>query len=206
MFVCILLVYFINNALYYLTLIAYSMWIPQIIKNIYDDTYGPFSWHYVIGMSISRSFVPLYFLSTQDNFLSIEENRTFGTILVLYLILQIVGLLVQKKCGPRFFVPKKMHPQKYDYHREIPPEVLEQASNGRLECLICMEHVHVPQEDRLPPEVQLEEGAGGAEDDENENGPYVITPCNHIYHENCLSRWLECKFECPACRTTIPPL
>lgn len=187
------------------------MWVPQIFKNIKDDTYGLLSWHYVVGMSFSRAFVPIYFLSYEGNFLATRASKAFGFFLVLYLTLQILGLVVQKKFGPRFFVPKSMHPQKYNYHRDIPAEVLAQAENGRLECLICMEHVHVPQEDgeeggAVPAAARLEEGNGGPGTDDSAMGSYVITPCNHVYHEQCLSRWLECKFECPACRSTIPPI
>lgn len=193
--------------MYLLVILAYSMWVPQVFKNMSNDTYGPLSWHYVIGMSFSRMFVPLYFLSYNGNFLAIEGNKIFGAFLVIYVAFQVLALLAQKKLGPRFFVPKQIHPKKYDYHRMIPQEVLAQASNGRLECLICMEHVHVPQEEGdgegksigVSPS-QLEEGDG------SEMGPYVITPCNHVYHEQCLARWLECKFECPACRATIPPM
>ena len=32
------------------------------------------------------------------------------------------------------------------------------------------------------------------------------TPCNHIFHNICLEKWLEFKNECPYCRREIPPL
>ena len=30
-----------------------------------------------------------------------------------------------------------------------------------------------------------------------------ITPCNHLYHEMCLRRWLSTKTDCPLCKVTI---
>jgi E3 ubiquitin-protein ligase RNF139 len=30
-----------------------------------------------------------------------------------------------------------------------------------------------------------------------------ITPCNHLYHEMCLRKWLNTKTDCPLCKETI---
>jgi len=30
------------------------------------------------------------------------------------------------------------------------------------------------------------------------------TPCNHLFHNRCLEKWLEVKNECPYCRREIP--
>ena len=35
---------------------------------------------------------------------------------------------------------------------------------------------------------------------------YMLTPCNHLFHSNCLESWLANKSECPYCRQEIPPL
>jgi transmembrane E3 ubiquitin-protein ligase len=32
------------------------------------------------------------------------------------------------------------------------------------------------------------------------------TPCNHKFHEECLTQWLDVKLECPTCRAVLPPL
>ena len=31
----------------------------------------------------------------------------------------------------------------------------------------------------------------------------VRTPCNHVFHEHCLSRWLDTRDTCPVCRHDI---
>lgn len=35
---------------------------------------------------------------------------------------------------------------------------------------------------------------------------YMKTPCNHLFHSQCMEIWMEKKCECPSCRTKIPPL
>lgn len=71
-----------------------------------------------------------------------------------------------------------MLPPKYEYRRPIPPEMLENGECGT--CVICMS--------------------------ENSREDYLITPCNHMFHSQCLTRWMEEKMECPTCRKKIPEL
>eukprot|EP01125_Pyxidicula_operculata_P013452 TRINITY_DN4466_c0_g1_i1.p1 TRINITY_DN4466_c0_g1~~TRINITY_DN4466_c0_g1_i1.p1 ORF type:complete len:467 (-),score=57.26 TRINITY_DN4466_c0_g1_i1:31-1431(-) len=35
---------------------------------------------------------------------------------------------------------------------------------------------------------------------------YLVTPCNHVFHEACLREWMDRKLECPICRNVIPPI
>ncbi|KAJ6230305.1 dsc e3 ubiquitin ligase complex subunit 1 [Anaeramoeba flamelloides] len=68
-------------------------------------------------------------------------------------------------------------PKKYDYSHPIP----DRNSESDNTCVICMFEIDI------------------------ENQEYMITPCNHLYHKNCLAHWLEIKLECPSCRAVIPP-
>jgi len=35
---------------------------------------------------------------------------------------------------------------------------------------------------------------------------YMIAPCDHIFHKDCLVQWMEVKMECPICRQKLPSL
>lgn len=35
---------------------------------------------------------------------------------------------------------------------------------------------------------------------------YMLAPCDHIFHRNCLEQWMDVKMECPVCRKDLPPI
>ena len=35
---------------------------------------------------------------------------------------------------------------------------------------------------------------------------YMLAPCDHLFHRDCLMQWMDIKMECPICRTDLPPL
>ena len=37
----------------------------------------------------------------------------------------------------------------------------------------------------------------------NKNKQYMITPCNHVFHRECLEKWFSLKKECPNCRNDL---
>jgi len=42
--------------------------------------------------------------------------------------------------------------------------------------------------------------------DVNNQRGYMLGPCDHIFHKECLEQWMEVKMECPICRKTLPSL
>ena len=119
---------------------------------------------------------------------------------------QAAALLAQTRFGPRCFIAARFLPAKYDYHRALPKPAPAQgptlgpgaaaggavatASGGDVEtgdagveCVICMNAVDV---------------AGDAR-------ARMVTPCHHVFHSSCLTRWMDVKQECPTCRRPLPP-
>lgn len=35
-------------------------------------------------------------------------------------------------------------------------------------------------------------------------GTYMVTPCGHIFHADCLRQWFNVKMQCPTCRAPVP--
>ena len=42
--------------------------------------------------------------------------------------------------------------------------------------------------------------------DVNKRSGYMLTPCDHIFHKDCLMQWMDVKMECPTCRARLPAL
>ena len=32
----------------------------------------------------------------------------------------------------------------------------------------------------------------------------MVTPCDHVFHDECLQQWMDIKMECPTCRAALP--
>eukprot|EP01032_Pedospumella_encystans_P012847 gene12847-14830_t len=326
----------------------YSFWLPQAIYSAYTGTKHSFHPVYLIGVSLCHLFIPLYILGCPNNFLSLlsvyinpqylaematepDSHRSFHQqplssvsacwVLVIWMTVQVGLLMLQTALGPRFFIPKKWLPSKYDYKRPIPAHLCTAfpASNtsggngsssisgdnsgnntsrnesvgdisttgirsrssasspmasstnihgtnsgsrgswassysGGLQALFGYgrnnnsNSNHTGEDD----EVEMSEtgrllgdednnsrnnsnsnsnsssassasshptpGAGG---DTNPGGmdcaiccniihfhssDNLITPCDHVFHEECLQQWAHVKLECPVCRSVLPSL
>ena len=57
------------------------------------------------------------------------------------------------------------------------------SSDHTLDCVICYNAIDV----------------------QNRRG-YMLAPCDHIFHKDCLVQWMDVKMECPICRTELPSL
>jgi hypothetical protein len=192
----------------YLTVI-FSFWIPQIYCNISRECVKPLLPSYIIGTTISRLAFPLYFYGCPNNFVHAEPSTGYAVFLFIFVSAQAIILLLQNRFGPRFFIPKNFLPKQYDYFRPI-YSLLDEEDNTHVvgdkqsttvvnritnnlnannnesahifECVICMSPVD--------PVVSN----------------HMITPCNHVFHQQCLVQWMEQKLECPTCRRELPPV
>ncbi|CAM9287326.1 unnamed protein product [Choristocarpus tenellus] len=78
-------------------------------------------------MSLSRMAIPLYVYGCPNSFITLltedyRPNYRQCLALMLWMSVQVLVLLAQDRFGPRFFIPKRFLPTKYDYHRPLPPE------------------------------------------------------------------------------------
>lgn len=66
---------------------------------------------------------------------------------------------------------------------ETTMEICQNSSSPKFDCVICYNKIN----------------------SENRKG-YMLAPCEHIFHKDCLVQWMEVKMECPICRTRLPEL
>ena len=163
------------------------LYFHKIALNAYLDSSNPFEWPYIIGMSITRLALPVYLWTCQDNIAMVvlggatpmksgtgKPTAHLAVALIIWVAFQIGVQYIQQRWDPRFFVPARFLPVKYNYRRSDP------VAREEEDCVICMSEVTT------------------------EGTEHMITPCNHVYHAECLTRWMDVKMECPTCRAPLP--
>lgn len=212
----------------------FSFWVPQIIQNIITEAKRPLHKHYIYGMTLTRLVAPLYVYGVPNNFLK-EYNPKFESdvfmcqALIIWVGLQVAILLAQGKYGARFMIPARFLPPKFNYHRPIPESMLtalETASeNSQKNAKINEIDISGASEgtrNRINGSSCRQNSTTIIEDPDN--GPtldcvicyspidihnrkkYMLAPCEHIFHRECLEQWMDVKMECPICRTELPAL
>ncbi|KAH0454772.1 hypothetical protein IEQ34_016696 [Dendrobium chrysotoxum] len=170
----ILVMYEFHSFLRPILFIMYSFWIPQIINNVIRDTRKPLHPHYILGMSATRLAIPLYIFGCPSNFMRIEVDRGWCISLCIFMGFQALILLLQHYLGSRWFIPRKILPEKYSYTRR-PENNTTQATD----CVICMTAIDLHQRSSDYMVLMFPVPRNFLE----------VTPCDHFFHSGCLQRW-----------------
>ncbi|KAM0786572.1 hypothetical protein ACM66B_002028 [Microbotryomycetes sp. NB124-2] len=213
-----------------LVVLIYSYWIPQIVLNVQRGAARQtLRREYIIGTTLARLVLPVYFWAYKDNVLALEPSP-WVLALVLYSTTQAAILLAQdSRFGARFFLPRAVQrlfaltqQDTWDYHPVLVPDLhkspsdLEAGSSNstikprdvldedgvhaKEDCPICLSKI------QIVPSKQDEAEGGGLNDVNKLRWAYMVPPCGHIAHTECLEHWLEVKSQCPVCRARLPPL
>lgn len=155
-------------------------------------------------------------------------------ILFLWVGFQAGILIAQGKYGTRFMIPTRFLPPKYDYSRPIPESLLPPQHSNERQSPDDVETNTLIGGDDKGPRNRKSSSRNGSDDShgvttiyeshdssegtsldcvicynsiniENKRG-YMLAPCDHIFHRDCLEQWMEVKMECPICRMSLPPL
>lgn len=207
-----------------------SFWVPQIYRNVMRNCRQAFTWEYVVGISILRLVPIIYCYTKSSNTLGIGTDPFAAVVFAGWVILQVVGLAVQQFLGPRLFVKESWCPTAYDYHpllqndtgdvesgSLLPIGFVASASEAKdkdttkekdasrnvkiFDCAICMNVIEVPV---VPSKEATERSNLGAS--WLGRRTYMVTPCRHIFHSECLEGWMRLRLVCPICRESLPPL
>ncbi|VEU20331.1 DEKNAAC101176 [Brettanomyces naardenensis] len=202
-----------------------SYWLPQIYRNVIRGSRKSFLWQFMIGTSILR-VIPVAYAFLFPNPFYHHNDYKFVIFLTLWLSFQLLILFLQELLGPRFFLPEKYLPKTYNYHPLLTKGDLENGYNFesfdsidsdgptgstlrcKLDCAICMQSMKIP----------VIDNTGDGDGNENSHSlasnainlmatrGYMVTPCRHIFHTECLEGWMKYKLQCPVCRNSLPPL
>jgi hypothetical protein len=171
------LIYILQNFQTFCVLLLSSYWLPQILWNLYSNSRKPFIPLYVGIITITRTFIPLYFYGCPKNFARNEPNYVLCAAVTLYVSAQSLILFAQHYFHPRIITFKltKWLPEVHNYHKSY-------VEVG--DCSICLSTLKSSRSSEMQ----------------------MHAPCGHIFHTHCLSRWMDVKLECPTCRSKLPPV
>jgi hypothetical protein len=207
--VCALL-YRSFSALKMVLLITLSFIGPQLVDNATQDTPRNAllqqQRYYLVGQA-TRLFLPLYIWLTGASLLtlfpipsgptlSLSADPLYAMMLVIWSMAQMFLLLTTvQRSDARWYFPVQCLPKIFDYRRDVPAEVSLSWSGSDVEengedgpiCAVCF--MAVDTSESVP-----------------EHRKYMLTPCNHLYHDVCLTTWFESgSLTCPVCRNSCPP-
>lgn len=216
-----------------LAFIYLSFWVPQIHRNIIRNCRKALRWEFVVGESILRLATFVYFYTVPDNILFVKNDTNAAYVLIGWVWIQIWALISQEILGPRFLIPNGYAPPAYDYHPVLREEDEESGSTLPIgfsqamadpsspttprpgeskekgkkvwDCAICTENIEVP----VLPAAGNRSGESSAAVTATtifSRRSYMVTPCRHIFHSQCLEGWMRYRLQCPICRENLPPL
>ena len=197
--------------------ILYSYWVPQIFRNAVKGIQPrnvrlrnnnvinrrqnklPLLWSFVIGTSIIRILPVIYVFTYPSNVFRHHKDIKFAVLLSVWLFFQIAVLYSQDILGARWFLPQHTIPEGYSYFKSVTLQYLSEHGDPNstksytTDCAICMSEVFVNVEE-VPETHKIDIYS------------YMVTPCNHIFHTECLENWMSYKLQCPVCRAPLHPI
>jgi hypothetical protein len=157
-----------------LVAVAQSFWLPQILTSAWEG-------HVECPMSTRYIVFTTLLRSFEPLYAWACPHNIWSTrpnsyvwLVEAWLLVQAGVLLLQRRYGARALTPAFMWKDRYSYYRELPP--LADGATERT-CTICLSAV---------------------------TDDHMVTPCNHVLHRECLTRWMLQKLECPTCRAALP--
>ena len=166
-------------------ILMYSFLVPQIICNAQRGTNKALTKPYAIGSVVTRALIPMCksFFFVHDlkiDFYGCPNNFVHAEphYLFLFYLLAWLGLQLTVLFLQDYLGPRFFVPRQF-----LPAKYnYQRAYRGteEPECVICMSTVDINGRD------------------------FMQTPCDHMFHEQCLLQWLDQKMECPTCRRPLP--
>ena len=211
-----------------------SFWLFQIIYSTVYRLKPSYSKKYILISSINKIFIAVYLKGNKYNFLELKPNYFKITIIVIIVLIECIILILQKNVCTQILIPKKYRKTSFNYYRNH-VDISKHISQNK-DCVICLDsliddnnnenddsknnntidninykNVHnsnnIFQKNKFLKKIYSKiKNFLDSLKNENVKKKYMITPCDHVFHTQCLEKWMELKNECPYCRQKIPSI
>jgi len=163
--------------------------LPQIIDNYSAEKKYKLNYWVFGALGLPKLAYMMYVKLYPENLFRRSPDPPLAYACIIIIVLQWMLLVIQKK-WPTFWMARKQ----FDYYLDSTASL-----KGEM-CPICMDNLLTTKSDDEAKTAASVELLG------SESEGIMKTPCQHIYHENCLKEWMKKKLECPNCRKPLPEL
>ncbi|KAK4199918.1 hypothetical protein QBC40DRAFT_281058 [Triangularia verruculosa] len=110
-----------------ISLLYFSLWLPQIWRNARRNSRRSFSWNFLVGQSLCRLAPFAYFYLYDNNFLFVPSDWITLACLVGWVWAQLLVMIMQNFWEPRLGIPfpRGWMPEVWDYHRILRQDDIE---------------------------------------------------------------------------------
>ena len=213
-----------------------SFWLFQIIYSTVYRLKPSYSKKYILISSINKIFIAVYLKGNKYNFLELKPNYFKITIIVIIVLIECIILILQKNVCTQILIPKKYRKTSFNYYRnhvDISKHISQNkdcvicldsliddnnnenddSKNNNTIDNINYNKVHnnnnnnIFKKNKFLKKIYSKiKNFLDSLKNENVKKKYMITPCDHVFHTQCLEKWMELKNECPYCRQKIPSI
>lgn len=212
---------FLTN--YTIILLYFStIWLFQIIFSAKNGSRPPMSRSYIFFLSLCKLYLPIYLKGIDGNIFDLRPSYFKTFLLCSVVFFQTVILLMQKSFGGKVILPKKFRQNEFNYYKDKVD--IDKHISQNPNCVICLEELSKNVDANMNV-INTEEEALKKKrfnikfintivrkfevwilnlEGKPVKKKYMITPCDHVFHTNCLEKWMSYKNECPYCKSKIP--
>lgn len=216
-FIILIIIVFFNQILsnsIVITCIVFLLWVPQIVRNMRTNNKIALPIFTVFIESVSRLSLYYYCYGFNQNIFGFSTHPYFVGSLIIIVILQILWLYTQSIFGPNWCLPLKFQKEGHIYITPDQVKNIEVFSNEDI-CIICFAQF-IEQIDEGPNQLSISKANLFSKTPDKikfawfnfhkfnfnlEKKVLIQLECKHIFHTNCIERWLEQRKECPSCKS-----
>ena len=204
----------------------FATWGFQIIHSARVGIRPPMGIGYIMSVSFGKLFIPIYLKAYSENIFEFRPCYDKTAIVVMTVTIEISILFLQKNYGSKVIVPSFIQKPIYNYYYD--DYITRDQMMKTQECAICLTNmVNQSFEEQKNDDNNTDNNFFISKANQFFNfsdcfvkinyvifiikrylrkKPFMITPCNHVFHSECLEKWLELKSECPYCKQQLPQL